>query len=405
MPWSQGPNSGSNRGKKNNNGDQSENGGRNDHDDNPWEHDSSSFGRRRRHGGQPNIEDLIRDLQERLPFGRRGGGGNDSGDGPSLPRFFNFSGIIAILTLLVVIWLATGIYRVGPGQRGVELVFGSQTEVTSPGLHYNFPSPIGDVLLPEVERSRRINIGYEALSETSDAIRDVPKQSFILTGDENIVDMDFTVFWKIRDPVAYLFNIRNPEATIQLAAESVMREVVGQTTFDQTVTTGRQDIEFRSESLLQTVLDGYESGVEIESVVLQKSDPPAEVIDAFNDVQRARQDQDRKRNEAEAYANSIVPSARGQAEQMIRIAEAYKERLINEAIGEASRFQSVLESYKANPEVTRKRMYIETVSDVLQGADKIILDSDGNGVVPILPLPEIRNRLQNNQTPESSKTP
>ena len=367
MPWSQGPD-----------------------DDNPW-------GKKSRSNSSLGIEDVVRKFQDKMRSNMPGGPRSFGG-------LFGLSGILLAIVLLCGIWLLSGIYRVEPGQRGVELVFGALNEVTEEGLHYNYPSPIGDVILPEVERSRRINIGYEPVGDSSSgAIRDIPKQSFILTGDENIVDMDFTVFWKIRDPVAFLFNIRNPEMTIQIAAESVMREVVGQTSFDQTVTTGREDIEFRSRNLLQTVLDSYGSGVEVESVDLQKSDPPGEVIDAFNDVQRARQDRDRKRNEAEAYANSIVPSARGQAEQIIRVAEAYRERLINEAVGEAARFVSVLESYKDAPDVTRKRMYIETVSRVLEDANKIFIGNEaGNGIVPILPLPELRRNIKQNNNVENN---
>jgi membrane protease subunit HflK len=357
MPWSQGP-----------------------EDKNPWEQNKNPWGKK--HSSPPNIDAIIQNWQEKMRSGM------PRGSGP-LKHFFGPSGIFVAISLLIGVWLLTGVYRVQPGQNGVELIFGALNEVTEPGLHYNLPAPIGNLILPEVERSRRINIGYEPLNANSDAIRDIPKQSFILTGDENIVDMDFTVFWKIRDPVAFLFNIRQPEGTIQLAAESVMREVIGQTTFDQAVTSGREDIEFRSQSLLQNVLDSYGTGVEIESVVLQKSDPPSEVIDAFNDVQRARQDRDRQRNEAEAYANSIVPSARGQAEQLIRTAEAYRERLINEAVGEASRFSSVLESYKNAPEIIRKRMYLETISNVLKDSNKIIMNQEGGGVVPILPLPEL----------------
>jgi membrane protease subunit HflK len=307
--------------------------------------------------------------------------------------------IILLVVVAAMLWLATGFYRVQPGQQGVALIFGKVVKSTPPGLDYNLPAPIGEVFTPQVDRSRRVDIGFRGAGEVSrgrNSERDVLEESLMLTGDQNIVDMDFTVFWKISDASKYLFNIRVPENTVKVVAESAMREVVGQTNFDVAVTTGRESMQDKTKELMQTILNQYESGIEITTVQLQKSDPPSEVIDAFNDVQRARQDRDRLRNEAEAYANSIVPVARGLAEKDIQQAQGYREQQIQEAQGEADRFTSVYKAYKVAPEVTRRRMYLETLGEVLGSARKVIIDQKGggSGVIPYLPLPEVQRRQE-----------
>ncbi len=307
-----------------------------------------------------------------------------------------------IVAGIVALWAATGIYRVQLDEQGVTLRFGAWIEPVAPsGLHYWWPSPIGEVIKPKVTRIHRVEVGSRSLADSprrSGSARDVTEESMILTGDENIVDMDFIVLWRIRDAGAYLFNIRDPDATVKIAAESAMREVVGQSTFDHAVTIGRQDIEQRTRGLLQQILDDYGAGITIQNVQLQKVDPPSEVIDAFNDVQRARQDKERLRNEADAYANEVVPQARGLAEQKIQAASAYKERAIKEAEGEAGQFLKIYESYLVAPEVTQRRIYLETLGEVLANSDKIIIDSNaqgrGPGVVPYLPLPEIQKRAR-----------
>jgi membrane protease subunit HflK len=218
----------------------------------------------------------------------------------------------------------------------------------------------------------------------------------MLTGDQNIADVDFTVQWLISDAGKYLFNIRDPEATVKLVAESAMREVVGQTKLDDLITTAREQVQSQTKVLLQQVLDGYGAGISIERIQLQLTSPPQQVIDAFNDVQRARQDKERLQNEAEAYSNRIVPTARGEAASVIQEATAYKERVIKEAQGEGARFEEIYKSYLISPDVTRRRLYIETLRDVLSKANKIIIDQGAEGaqgVVPYLPLNELnRNR-------------
>ncbi|MCG8545446.1 MAG: FtsH protease activity modulator HflK [Alphaproteobacteria bacterium] len=348
----------------------------------------------------PDLEEMLRRSQDKIKKFMPGGGSA----GKIIPL---------IVIVVAALWLATGFYRVQPDEQGVVLIFGKWNgQTTEQGLHWNWPSPIGQVFTPKVTRSNQVNIGSRSTADTGrrGADRDVPEESVMLTSDQNIVDLQFTVFWKINNAGDYLFNIRNPQGTVKVAAESVMREVVGQTNFDETVTVGREEIEQRVNDLLQQILDLYKAGILIEGVKLQKSDPPPEVIDAFIDVQRARQDKDRLRNEAQAYANSIVPEARGQAEQVTKAAEAYRARLLKEAEGEAKRFTSVYEAYKTAPEVTRRRMYLETLGEVLGSAQKVIVDQrdgQGSGVVPYLPLPEIQKRAKQSasEPTASSATP
>jgi membrane protease subunit HflK len=334
----------------------------------------------------PDLEEMLRRSQDKLKSIIPGGG--------SAGKFAPL-----IIAVVVGLWLVTGFYRVQPDEQGIEVVFGKWNgKKMEQGLHWNWPGPIGSVFTPKVTRSNRVEVGYRGGPEGArrgGAIRDVNEESVMLTSDENIVELQFTVLWKIKDAGEFLFNIRDPEATVKVAAESVMREIVGQTNFDQAVTIGREEIERKADTLLEAVLDSYNAGIQVEAIQLQKSDPPSDVIDAFNDVQRARQDKSRLQNEAQAYANSIVPDARGQAEQTTRAAEAYRERLLKEAEGEAKRFTSVYEAYLTAPEVTRRRMYLEALSDVFGSAQKVIIDrksGSGGGVVPYLPLPELQKR-------------
>ena len=281
------------------------------------------------------------------------------------------------------------------------LIFGKwDGAITESGLHWRWPTPIGEVQTPKVTVINRVNIGFQDASDLGGRVsgsRDVPTESLMLTGDQNIADVDFTVQWRIINAGEYLFNIRDPEATVKLVAESAMREVVGQTKLDDLITTAREQVQSQTKVLLQQVLDNYGAGIGIERIQLQLTSPPPPVIDAFNDVQRARQDKERLQNEAEAYQNRIVPTARGEAASVIEEATGYKERVIKEAEGEGARFTEIYESYRVSPDVTRRRLYIETLRDVLTGANKVIIDegADGaSGVVPYLPLNEL-NRNKN----------
>ena len=332
--------------------------------------------------GQPDFDDMLRRGQERLKGFLPGGVGTPKG-------------IVLAVLAVIAIWLATGIYRVETGQQGVVLLFGKVVQTTQPGLHWYFPSPIGYVLTPDVTNVRSVQIGYRSSGDTRlTARRPVPEESLMLTGDQNIADLQVTVQWKVKDAEQFLFNIRDPEQTVKAAAESAMREVIGQTNLQPALTGGKGPIEGRMRTLLQKILDDYQAGISIDRVQLLDVQPPAAVIDAFNEVQRARQDKERKQNEALAYRNKIVPTARGEAEKMLQDAEAYKERVTKEADGEAQKFLSVYETYKAAKDVTTQRLYLEAMEEILKGSSKVIIDSDGKGggVVPYLPLPELKKR-------------
>ena len=305
------------------------------------------------------------------------------------------------LTLLVLvfglIWAATGFYRVNPQQQGVVLRFGEWVRTSPPGLHYHLPFPIESVLTPEVTSDNRIEIGFRDVSGNSSSRRDIADESQMITGDENIVDIDFVVFWRIADAGQYLFNLAEPDQTIKVTAEAVMREIIGRTAIQTALTEGRQDIQVQARQQLQDLLNEYGAGVRVRDVQLLAVDPPADVIDAFNEVQRARQDRDRLKNEAEAFSNDIVPRARGEAAKLVAEAEAYEAEVVNRASGDASRFDQIFQAYLKDKAVTKERIYIETVEEIFSNVDKIIIDSDaGSGVVPYLPLKELNKSTGGN---------
>jgi membrane protease subunit HflK len=276
------------------------------------------------------------------------------------------------------------------------MLFGKPVRSEPPGLHFRLPYPIEEVRLPKVTRQNIIEVGMRSGVTSrgmSGSIRDVPEESLMLTGDENIVDVDFVVYWRIKDAQHYLFNIQNPEITVKEVAESAMREIVGQSNIQPILTEARQKTEQAVQKLMQDTLDYYKAGIRIDQIQLQKVDPPTQVIDAFRDVQAARADQERLHNEAFAYANRVVPEARGEAERILQGARAYKEQTVAEATGQTARFLKVYEEYKKAPEVTRRRMYLETMERVLGGTDKIILDrKSGQGVVPFLSLDALQKK-------------
>ena len=300
----------------------------------------------------------------------------------------------ALLALgAIVLWGVSGFFRVEPDEVGVVLRFGKEIREVQPGLNYHLPYPIETALTPKALQVRKIDIGMRIVDDLrrGTTVRDVPEESLMLTGDENIVDVDFSVLWRIKPNGVgdYLFNIQNPEGTVKAVAESAMREVVGRSDIQPILTGARQNIEVAVQELMQKTLDNYGAGVAVQQVQLQKVDPPQQVIDSFRDVQAARADLERAQNEAQTYANRVVPEARGRAAQILQGADAYKSQTVAEATGQTSRFSKIYEEYKKAPEVTRKRMYLETMERVLGGTDKIILDSNsqsGSGVVPYLPL-------------------
>lgn len=346
----------------------------------PWGNGPSSNG-----PTPPDIEDIIRRSQDQLRT--------------MLPGSFGAKGVILVLILIIAGWLLSGFYRVQPDEQGVVLRFGKFIGITQPGLNYHLPYPIETVLTPKVTRVNRIDIGMRVAEEPrrGATMRDVPEESLMLTGDENIVDVDFSVFWVISNAEQYLFNVQNPEGTIKAVAESAMREVIGRTDIQPVLTGARQNIETAVQELMQRTLDQYSAGVRVTQVQLQKVDPPGEVIDAFRDVQAARADAERAQNEAQTYANRVLPEARGEASRIENAAQAYRERTVVEARGQAARFLSIYDEYLKAKDVTRERMYLETMERVLGGVDKIIVDpgtgqQGGSGILPVLPLNEMLNR-------------
>ena len=327
----------------------------------------------------PNFEDTLRRLQNFLRRILPGG------TGPGGPGIW-----VVGFAIVVLLWLASGIYRVEPDEEGIVLLFGAYAGKTAPGLNYHWPWPIEEAMTPTVTRVNRIEIGFRAGAPgRSGSVTDVPEESLMLTGDENIVDVNFTVFWLVKDAPYYLFNIRDPEMTVKAAAESSMREVIGHTEIASALAEGRAKIENDTQKLLQEILDSYGSGVQITQVQLQKVDPPGPVIDSFRDVQSAKIDQQTLINQSQAYANSVVPQARGDAARAVQEAEAYKAQIVLQAQGDAARFDSVYQSYKASQDVTARRLYIETLESVLKNTKKILIDKNASqsGVVPYLPLP------------------
>jgi len=336
----------------------------------------------------PDLEEILRRGQDRLR--RVLPGGNLGGRGFAL-----------IVLGVLVLWGFSGFFRVEPDELGVVLRFGKQVREVQPGLNYHLPYPIEKVLTPKALRVNKIDIGMRIVDDLrrgGTTTRDVPEESLMLTGDENIVDVDFSVLWKVKPTGVgdYLFNIQNPEGTVKAVAESAMREVIGRSEIQPILTGARQTTENAVQELMQRTLDHYGAGILVQQVQLQKVDPPAQVIDAFRDVQAARADLERAVNEAQTYANRVVPEARGRVAQITQAAEAYKQQTVAEATGQTARFLKIFEQYKKAPDVTRERMYLETMERILGGTDKIILDSGGGGsnVVPFLPLNELTRPAQ-----------
>ncbi len=338
----------------------------------------------------PDLEDLLRRAQDRMQQFLPGG---------------YFSGIGIALALLVVLaaWGLSGFFRVQSEELGVVLRFGKHVRTVGPGLSYHLPYPIETVLLPKALRVSTLNIGF-ASDDTSrrasrDGRRDIPEESLMLTGDENIVDVQFTVLWRIKPNGAadYLFNIQNPEGSVKAVAESAMREVVGRSNIQGILTNDKDKIQQEVLELMQRVLDGYGSGILVQQLQMGNVNPPnADVIQSFNDVTNAKTELESLQNQAQTYANQVVPEARGRAAQITQAAEGYKQQAVAEAKGQSSRFLKVYEEYKKAPDVTRERIYLETMERILGNTDKLVYDGGaaGQGVLPYLPLNELTTRRQ-----------
>jgi len=362
-----------------------------DNDQSPWGGDEkkrkSENNKKNSYNSGSEYDDYIKQFQDKF-----------KSFFPNSKSPLNFS---IFFIVVITIWLGSGFYRVGTDEQGVVTRFGEYVRTSEPGLHYHLPFPIEKVLKPKVTKVNRIEVGFRTsqsqFSQSSQA-RQVPEEALMLTGDENIVDLNFTVFWIIKDAKDFLFNIRNPEMTIKSVGESVMREKIGQTPIDPILSEGKSVVEEDAKNKLQEVLDYYNSGVLVTQVQLQKADPPELVIESYRDVQRAKTDEQRLKNEAESYRNDIIPRARGEAEQMLQKAEGYKQEVVAKSKGEAERFISVYNSYKSSKDVTRQRIYLETLEQTLGNINKVIIDNDAQGgIVPYLPLPEIKKRSVNNE--------
>ncbi|MEN8236279.1 MAG: FtsH protease activity modulator HflK [Pseudomonadota bacterium] len=339
-------------------------------------------------GGQPpDFDEIIRKSQDRFrQFFPKGWGG--------------FSVFIAAFGVLVVLWMSTGIYNVTEGEQAVVLRFGKWIQTTGPGLRYHLPYPIETVIKRRVDKINRINSGTDPLefskvSFGGKVLRAVEDQPLMLTGDENIVDGNFTVLWFIKDLGQYLFKARSPDETVKIAAESIIREIIAQTPIADILTKGRGDINEKARVQLQKLVDEYQLGIQIQELLLQKVDPPASVVESFRDVQRAVTDQERMVNEAQAYHNDLIPRAKGDAIKFVQQAKGQQAVIVARAEGESARFLAVLKEYRLAPEVTRRRMYLETMQKIFGRTGMVLIDSNAKGaqgVVPYLPLTELRQK-------------
>jgi membrane protease subunit HflK len=348
---------------------------------NPWGSGGGGGG-----GGQqpPDLDEIIRKLKAKFGGSFGGGGGFGSGGGP------NFSGksIGLVVAVVVLLWLASGLYVVAPDEQGAVQRFGKHTVTTEPGLHYHLPYPIETVHTPKVTQVRRMEVGFRSRPGQQDAMH-IPKEALMLTGDENIVDLQFAVQYHISDAAKYLFNVKDPDGTVRSVAETAIREIVGQRPIDDVLTRARAEIQQETQALMQNILTSYGAGLQVDEIALQSAQAPDPVRPAFRDVISAREDRARAVNEAEAYSNDILPRARGRAERILQEAKAYEARVVNQAEGSAERFRDIYEEYAKAPEITRKRLYLETMEQVLNRANKVMVDIPESGNLMYLPLQEI----------------
>lgn len=336
--------------------------------------------------GPPDLDEIVRKMQEKMGGlfgGRRGGVSRGGGSGAGLFTV----GLFAVAAL--VIWMLFGFYIVDAGKRGVELRFGQFSQITDPGLHWHAPYPIEQVELVDVEKRNFIEVGYRSAGGGTGGTQSVPKEAMMLTQDENIVDVRLAVQYQVKDARAYLFNVRNPDETLKQATESAIREVIGKSKMDFVLTEGRSEVAVQAKTLIQSTLDQYQTGLLVTTVNLQDAQPPEEVQGAFVDAIKAREDEDRQKQEAQAYANEVIPKARGAAARVLEEANGYKLSVIAKAEGDASRFEQLLAEYSKAPEVTRTRLYLETMQNVLSNSNKVAIDvSRGNNLL-YLPLDQM----------------
>lgn len=356
-----------------------------------------------RNQGPPDLDEVVRKLSGKLRAllgGKRGG--DDHGGGPRLPRTGPF-GVWIIIVVVVGLWLASGIYVVDQGKRGVELRFGKFLAITMPGLNYHLPYPFESVDIVDVAQIRAEEIGYRSGpgDNGQPSLRPVPRESLMLTEDENIVNVQLSVQYQVKDPRAYLFNVLNPDQTLRQVVESATREVVGKNTMDFVLTEGRSEVVTEVAKLSQKILDEYGAGLLITNVNLRDAQPPDQVQAAFADAIKAREDEQRLINEAQAYRNGVLPQARGQAARILAEAQAYKDKTVAQAEGDAKRFEKLETAYSKAPEITRERLYLDTMQDILSGNGKVLLNTKNNNNLLYLPLNQL---LQQHQANAASTT-
>ena len=349
--------------------------------------DKDPWGQRRKSAGQPDLDQIVRNIQDKLRalFGGRKGGGDGGGFASGTAGGFGLGLIVAVVLAL---WLLSGFYVVQQGERGVVLRFGKKSEITEAGLRWHLPYPVEKVDKVNVEKVSTFEIGYRSNLRSSGKTK-MPKEGLMLTEDENIIDIEFAVQYKIKDASNYLFSVRDPETTIAQATESAVREVVGKNPLDFVFTEGRDQVNQSARELLQQILDRYQIGIQIVTVEMQRAQPPEEVKASFDDAVKAREDEQRLKNEAEAYANDVIPRARGGASRLMQEAEGYKASSIARADGDARRFSSIANEYVKAPAVTRERLYIETMEQVFSNTTKIFVDQKAGGNILYLPLDKL----------------
>ncbi|WP_243371790.1 FtsH protease activity modulator HflK [Microvirga solisilvae] len=343
-------------------------------------------------GNPPDLEDILRRSQDRLkdfiPGGSMGG-----------------KGLILLVLGVIAIWLLTGFYTVRPNEVGINMIFGKYDSTSGEGLRYNYPYPIGRVIKPNVTAQQKIEVGYRSTATGQGRPRDEILESLMLTADENIVDIDFDAVWQVNParPQDYVFNLQNPDGTIKSVAESAMREVIGRRNIQAILTTEQASVAQEVRQIMQGTLDAYGAGVLVNVVQLQAARPPSEVQQAFFDVNAAQQDAVRVQNEAETFASRVIPEARGEASRTVQQAEAYREQSVADASGQAARFRQVYEEYRKAPDVSRERIFLETMERVFGSVDKIIVDQNGQGVVPFLPLNQLPQTQNNAANPGATR--
>lgn len=336
--------------------------------------------------GPPDLDEIWRNFNKKLDglFGRKGGG-NGSGEGPSGPSAKGIGGGAGLLLgLIVVVWLASGFYIVNEGQRGVVLRFGKFLETTMPGPRWHLPYPVETAEIVNISQVRTVEIGYRNNVKSK-----VLKESLMLTDDENIVDVQFAVQWTIKNPTDYLFNNRSPDNAVLQVAESSIREVVGKSSMDYVLYEGRAEVAVRAQNLMQVILDRYGTGISVSKVTMQNAQPPEQVQAAFDDAVKAGQDRERQKNEGQAYANDVIPRAGGMAARLIQEAEGYKQRVIDQSEGDASRFRQIVSEYNKAPKVTRDRMYIDAMQQIMTNTSKVLIDQKNGSNLLYLPLDKI----------------